>query len=101
MTQEPELVCVRSCQGFDQAQIYKSKLEAMGIPHLLQYESVGPVYGITIDGLGRVRILVPKPFAGEASMLLADLPETAMPERDPDEITAEEPDLDTQDSLLL
>lgn len=66
------MVSVRTCQGWDLAQIYKSKLEAMGIPVLLKYESLGPVYGITVDGLGRVRILVPEVHATEAEALLED-----------------------------
>jgi hypothetical protein len=73
VTEEPELICVRTCQGWDVAQIYKSKLEAAEIPVLLQYESAGLVFGITVDGLGAVRILVPEPYAEEAKALLTDL----------------------------
>lgn len=71
--EEPKLVCVRVCQGLDIAQIYKSKLEALEVPVLLQYEALGLVFGITVDGLGEVRILVPEPYAAEAEALLADL----------------------------
>jgi hypothetical protein len=70
--QEPKLECVYHCQGLDLANIYKSKLEAMGIPVLLEYESAGPVLGITVDGLGAVRILVPAQFADEARQALTD-----------------------------
>lgn len=70
MTEEPELVCVYSCQGWDLAQIFRSKLEAMGIPVLLKYESAGLVFGITVDGLGKVRIMVPQTYASEAEELL-------------------------------
>jgi hypothetical protein len=75
MTQEPDLVCVKICQGIDLAQIYKSKLEAAGIPALLKYESAGLVFGITVDGLGEVRILVPEDLADKARQLLTDLPD--------------------------
>jgi hypothetical protein len=75
VAKEPELVNVRTCQGWDLAQIYKSKLGAAEIPVLLQYESAGLVYGITVDGLGAVRILVPQAYAAEAQALLTDLPE--------------------------
>ena len=78
MTQEPELVMVRLCQGMDVAQIYKSKLEAMEIPVLLRYESAGLVYGITVDGLGAVRIMVPEPYAEQARAILTDLTEEEM-----------------------
>jgi hypothetical protein len=75
MVEGSELVCVRICQGLDVAQIYRSKLEAMDIPVLLKYESAGLVYGITVDGLGRVRVMVPQYYADEAVALLADLTE--------------------------
>ena len=70
MAEEPELACVLTCQGIDLAQIYKSKLEAAGIPVLLRYEAAGPVFGITIDGLGAVKVMVPAEFAAEAEDLL-------------------------------
>ena len=72
MTNEVELICVQICQGMDVAQIYKSKLEAMGIPVLLEYDSASLVFGITVDGLGAVRVLVPEPYAAEAEALLTD-----------------------------
>ena len=71
MTEE-KLVRVHTCQGWDLAQIFKSKLEAAGIPVLLQYESAGLVYGITVDGLGAVRIMVPESYASDAKGLLED-----------------------------
>lgn len=73
MAKESELVCVRHAQGIDLAQIYKSKLEALDIPVLLEYESAGLVFGITVDGLGEVRIMVPEPYAAEAEALLVDV----------------------------
>ena len=73
MAKQSELVCVRHAQGIDLAQIYKSKLEAMDIPVLLEYESAGLVFGITVDGLGEVRIMVPEPYAAEAGALLVDV----------------------------
>jgi hypothetical protein len=80
MTKEPELVCVRTCQGWELAQIYKSKLDAAEIPALLKYESAGLIFGITVDGLGQVRIMVPETYADQAEMLLADLEESETPE---------------------
>ena len=73
MSEEPEMVQVRTCQGWDLAQIYKSNLEAHGIPVLLRYESAGLVFGITVDGLGEVRIMVPAEFAEEAETVLEDI----------------------------
>ena len=75
MTEQPELVCVQKCYGMDVAEIFKAKLEAMEIPVLLEYESAGKLFGLTIDGLGEVRVMVPEPFAAEAHALLADTSE--------------------------
>ena len=73
MTDEPKLVCVRRVPGIDLAQIYRSKLEALDIPVLLEYESAGAIFGITVDGLGEVRVMVPESYAAEAEDQLADL----------------------------
>jgi len=53
-----------------EAQIIKGRLESEGIPVLLSYESAGLVYGITIDGLGEVKIMVPKRLEKEAKEIL-------------------------------
>ena len=60
-------------QGLLQAEVYKSKLESAGIPVLLDYESIAPTLGVTIDGLGMVRVMVHDELADEASALLEDL----------------------------
>jgi hypothetical protein len=70
VAEESELVQVWETQGIDLAQVYKCKLEAMGIPVLLKYEAAGLIFGLTVDGIGRVRLLVPAPFAGEAESVL-------------------------------
>jgi len=70
---ENELVRVHTAQGWHLAQIYKSKLEAAEIPVLLKYDAVGIVYGITVDGLGAVDVLVPARYADDARTLLEDV----------------------------
>jgi hypothetical protein len=72
VTGDDELICVHSCQGWHLAQVFKSKLEAAGIPVLLKYDAASLVYGITVDGLGRVRILVPQSYAADAEELLTE-----------------------------
>ncbi|MFN2226343.1 MAG: hypothetical protein ACK2UY_08555, partial [Anaerolineae bacterium] len=68
---------------------------AQGIPVLLKYESVGIVYGITVDGLGQVGILVPAEFAEEAQAIVEDVVElTAEDWEEDEEIAAEEEDPD-------
>jgi len=57
-------------QGELKASVIKSHLESAGIPVLLEYESAGKVIGINIDGLGEVRVLVPKSLADEARRVL-------------------------------
>lgn len=74
----PGLTTVRMAQGLLQAEVYKSKLESAGIPVLLEYESLGPALGITVDGLGQVRVMVHDELAAEAMALL----EEALPEEE-------------------
>ena len=69
-SRHPELTTVFVEQGLLRAQVIKAKLEDAGIPVLLEYESVGPVMGITVDGLGQVCILVPNEHAAEARALI-------------------------------
>lgn len=68
----PGLISVYVAQGLLKAQVIKAKLETAGIPVLLDYESVGPIIGITVDGLGEVRVLVPARHADEARMLIEE-----------------------------
>jgi len=63
-----------------EAQIIKGRLESEGIPVLLSYESAGVVFGITVDGVGEVKIMVPGHLAEEAREILergAETPENA------------------------
>jgi hypothetical protein len=69
---KPGLVTVHTAYGQLQAQVIKTKLESAGIPALLDYESAGVVLGITVDGLGEVRVMVPEGLAEEARVLLAE-----------------------------
>ncbi|MCR4405572.1 MAG: DUF2007 domain-containing protein [Anaerolineae bacterium] len=71
----PGLTTVYTTQGLLQAELIKSKLESAGIPALLDYESAGPVLGITVDGLGEVRVMVPEALAEDAQAVLAAEPE--------------------------
>jgi hypothetical protein len=65
-----ELVTVFAAQGMLAAEVIKGKLQSAGIPALLAYESLGPIYGLTVDGLGLVRVQVPQRFAEEARELI-------------------------------
>lgn len=69
MSARKQLVTVCTARQME-AQIIKGRLESEGIPVLLSYESAGLVYGITVDGLGEVKIMVPKALAKEAKEIL-------------------------------
>jgi len=69
MSEREQLATVYTAR-YMEAQIIKGRLESEGIPVLLSYESAGLVYGITIDGLGEVKVMVPKRLAEEAKEIL-------------------------------
>lgn len=62
-----DLTTVRVTQGLLKAHVIKTKLEDAGIPVLLDYESIGPIIGITV---GEVHILVPTRYADYARALI-------------------------------
>lgn len=68
----PDLVEVYRAQGHLRAHVIKSKLEAAGIPALLSYDYAGLAFGLTVDGIGQVRIKVPEQHADEARQILAE-----------------------------
>ncbi|MCK4766488.1 MAG: DUF2007 domain-containing protein [Candidatus Aminicenantes bacterium] len=55
---EQELKQLIVIEGMVEAEIIKSKLDSFDIPCLLQFESAGRLYGITMNGLGKVKIMV-------------------------------------------
>jgi hypothetical protein len=67
-----EPVTVYVAQGRLEAEIVRGRLTAANIPSMLAFESVGQVYGLTLDGLGQVLVKVPHRFAAEAAALLSD-----------------------------
>ena len=70
MAKRKDLVVVHIAQGELEASIIKSHLESEGIPVMLQYESVGRVFGLTVDGLGEIRILVPQALVERAKEVI-------------------------------
>jgi len=69
---EPELAIVYVAQGHMRANVIKSKLEAAGIPAILRYEALSRIYGLTVNGIGQVRVLVRMEDAPEATRLLTE-----------------------------
>ncbi len=58
-------------QGAISAEPILSALRANGIPARTKREALGSVYGLTLDGLGEVAILVPAEHEAAARELLA------------------------------
>lgn len=70
------LVTVYVAQGMLRAMVIRGALESAGIPVMLSYESLGQTLGLTVDGLGQVRVMVPAEWAKEAKELLTTQPPT-------------------------
>ena len=68
--EDSDLVVITTVHGEIAANVIKSHLESEGIPVLLQYESAGRVYGLTVDGLAEVKVLVPRGLAVEAQEII-------------------------------
>jgi hypothetical protein len=69
---QPDLVVIETVQGELAAQVMKTHLESEGIPVLLKSESLGKIYGFVVDGLGAVKILVPREFAEAAKQIIKE-----------------------------
>ncbi len=61
---------VSATSGVIKAKIIEGRLVAEGIPVRLQYEPIGEIYAITVDGLGEVQILVPEQWLDHARRVL-------------------------------
>lgn len=57
-------------EGMVEAEIIKSKLESYNISCFLKFESAGRLFGITMNGLGEVKIMVPPEYYEEAKNIL-------------------------------
>lgn len=67
---KPRFVVVCTVQGEATANVIKGHLESEGVMAILQYESVSRVYGLTADGLGAVKVLVPEELAEQAKQII-------------------------------
>jgi hypothetical protein len=63
--------CVFVASGQIQAHQVKAFLEASGVPGMLRGESLSKTHGLTLDGLGRVEVLVAAADEDRAQKLLA------------------------------
>jgi len=70
MDTEERLVTVYRACGQPEAEIVRGRLEIEGILALLKYESIGSVYGLTVDGLGQVEVQVAARFVSRAREII-------------------------------
>lgn len=63
--------CVFVANGQVHASQIQAFLEAAGVPSTLRGESLSKTHGLTLDGLGRVEVLVAEANAEQARALLA------------------------------
>ncbi|HEY66557.1 MAG TPA: DUF2007 domain-containing protein, partial [Caldilineae bacterium] len=62
-----------------EAQVIKGRLEAEGIPVMLQREAAGTVFSFSVGVLAEVRVLVPAPLAERARRILSEETEPETP----------------------
>lgn len=71
--QENKWSTVYIAQGMAQAGIISGRLETEGIPTELKYEAAGRIYGLTVDGLGEVKVQVPASLLEQARRVLMEI----------------------------
>lgn len=69
---EENWVIIFYAQGQIEAFIIKGKLESNGIPVRLKQEAIGKIYGLTLNGLGEVKVLVPESYKDKAIKILKE-----------------------------
>ena len=72
MVEDEKWKVVHVAAGMINANIVAGRLETEGIPVTFHYEAVGAIYGLTIDGLGKVEVMVPAEQVKQALTVLAD-----------------------------
>lgn len=82
---EQESVCVHTAQGEFEAQLVKTFLQDRGVPCRFGGEALRKTHGLTLDGLGEVRILVASSDAEKARELLAEVASGALQIEESDE----------------
>ncbi len=65
-----DLVVIKEIEGFLEGEILKAKLDSFEIPCMLKRETARRLFGLTLNGLGKVRLVVPSKFKDEALAIL-------------------------------
>ncbi|MCX6001789.1 MAG: DUF2007 domain-containing protein [Chloroflexi bacterium] len=66
-----QLVTIYRAMGQPEAEIIRGRLEVEGIIAIFKYESIGSVYGLTVNGLGQVKVQVPAKYADRALEIIS------------------------------
>ena len=70
MSNSQKLVEVYRAAGEMEAQVIKGLLESYGIPCFLKGDAARTIYGLTVDGLGEVKIMVRESMTEQARKLI-------------------------------
>jgi hypothetical protein len=69
--EDDKWVVVHVATGMINANIIVGRLESEEIPTKLRYDVVGAIYGLTLNGLGEVKVLVPSRYVLRAEEVLS------------------------------
>jgi hypothetical protein len=61
---------IRVVEGFLEGEILKSKLDSYGIPCMLKEESARRLFGLTLNGLGKIKVMIPVQYKEKAEEIL-------------------------------
>lgn len=75
------MIEVYKANGELEAQIIKGMLDSYGIPSLLQSHAASSVHSFVFDGMGEVRVMVPKSLADEAKAIIYSESQPNSPEQ--------------------
>jgi hypothetical protein len=70
LSNSEKMIEVYRANGEIEAQVIKGLLESYGIPCFLKGDAARTIYGLTVDGLGEVKIMVWESMAEEARRLI-------------------------------
>ncbi|WP_083498577.1 putative signal transducing protein [Thermosulfidibacter takaii] len=65
-------VKIAEISGITEAQIVKGLLESQGIPVKLRYETAAALFGIRMNGIGKVEVMVPAEYKNAAQQILVN-----------------------------
>jgi len=70
VNESKQLIEVYRANGEIEAQVIKGLLESYGIPCLLKGDAARTIYGLTVNGIGEVKIMVWESMAEKARKLI-------------------------------